>query len=236
MLDMGGFTEPGVPVLADPGTRRWDQFMDLRDAGATKLSFSRSGIIGLPLGSATAPPLIFGAASPPPGIYGTNTSISFSIAGAGAFGISTVSGVQMGALLLGWGSSFGVVDLALNRDASDILAQRRTTVAQTWRLYNTYTDASNYERLSAVAASAADFKLIPEAAGTGTLRGLQLGVSGGKLGFYGTTAIVKPAALTAADATTVDVVYGAEESGVINNLRTRVNELESKLQALGLLT
>lgn len=36
MLDMAGFAEAGVPVLADPGTRRWDQFMDLRSAGASK--------------------------------------------------------------------------------------------------------------------------------------------------------------------------------------------------------
>lgn len=43
-------------------------------------------------------------------------------------------------------------------------------------------------------------------------------------------------ALTAADASVVDAVYGAEEVAVINNLRTRVNELEAALQANGLLT
>lgn len=41
------------------------------------------------------------------------------------------------------------------------------------------------------------------------------------------------AALTAADASVVDATYGAEESGVINNLRTRLNELESRIKALG---
>lgn len=44
-----------------------------------------------------------------------------------------------------------------------------------------------------------------------------------------------PAALTAADAGVVDATYGAEESAVITNLRTRVNELEAALRALGLL-
>lgn len=39
------------------------------------------------------------------------------------------------------------VDLALNRDAADTLAQRRSTNPQSFRVYNTYTDASNYERL-----------------------------------------------------------------------------------------
>jgi hypothetical protein len=48
---------------------------------------------------------------------------------------------------LTWGSS-GVsgVDLIVARDAADTLAQRRTTNPQTFRIYNTYTDASNYER------------------------------------------------------------------------------------------
>ncbi|NDC18692.1 MAG: hypothetical protein EBZ87_00270 [Microbacteriaceae bacterium] len=51
--------------------------------------------------------------------------------------------------VFGWNSTnlgTGTFDLNLARDASDILAQRRSTNAQTFRLYNTYTDASNYER------------------------------------------------------------------------------------------
>lgn len=43
-------------------------------------------------------------------------------------------------------------------------------------------------------------------------------------------------AMTAADAATVDAVYGAEEAGVINNIRTRVNEIEAKLRSLGIIT
>jgi len=37
-------------------------------------------------------------------------------------------------------------DVQLARDAADTLALRRSTNAQTFRVYNTYTDASNYER------------------------------------------------------------------------------------------
>lgn len=37
-------------------------------------------------------------------------------------------------------------DVVLNRDAANILAQRNGTNAQAYRLYNTYTNASNYER------------------------------------------------------------------------------------------
>ena len=38
------------------------------------------------------------------------------------------------------------IDLNLFRDAANTFAQRNGTNAQTYRLYNTYTDASNYER------------------------------------------------------------------------------------------
>lgn len=70
----------------------------------------------------------------------------------------------------------------------------------------------------------------------GTTTGTKIGTATAqKIGFYNATPVVQPTALTTADAGTVDGTYGAEEQGVIENLRTRVNELETKLQALGLL-
>jgi len=55
---------------------------------------------------------------------------------AGGFGWSYVAG------------STNTADLKLLRDAAGTLAQRNGTNAQTYRLYNTYTDASDYERTS----------------------------------------------------------------------------------------
>lgn len=69
-----------------------------------------------------------------------------------------------------------------------------------------------------------------------SLNDVSIGSTGGKAGFYGTTPITKPAALTAPDASTVDGTYGAEEAAVLANVRTRVNELETKLKALGLIS
>lgn len=43
------------------------------------------------------------------------------------------------------------------------------------------------------------------------------------------------AALTASDTSTVDTTYGQEEADVINNLRQRLNEVESRLSTFGLL-
>lgn len=65
-------------------------------------------------------------------------------------------------------------DLILTRDAANTLAQRNGTSAQAFRVYNTYTDASNYER-AALVWSANTFTITSEAvAGTGVTRTLQL--------------------------------------------------------------
>jgi len=67
-------------------------------------------------------------------------------------------------------------DVVLNRDSADVLAQRNGANAQTSRIYGTYTDASNYERLSISANSTAAY-IIAEKAGTGTARDLYLGAN-----------------------------------------------------------
>jgi hypothetical protein len=59
---------------------------------------------------------------------------------------------------------------------------------------------------------------------------------GSKVGFFGTAPVAKPTALTAANAETIDTTYGEQEKKTIENLRTRVNQLEEKLKSLGLLS
>lgn len=69
---------------------------------------------------------------------------------------------------LGFGSSVPAGgDLYLRRDAANVLAQRRTTNAQTFRWYRTFTDASNYER-GALQTAAGQMIIAAETAGTGT--------------------------------------------------------------------
>jgi hypothetical protein len=80
-----------------------------------------------------------------------------------AYGFASVTNLQANYSIL--------PDLNLLRDDADILAQYRGTNAQTYRIYNTYTDASNYERLS-IAWSANVMTIGTEAAGTGTQRNL----------------------------------------------------------------
>jgi len=57
-------------------------------------------------------------------------------------------------------------DTVLRRDAADTLAQRRTTNAQTFRCYGTYTDANNYVR-AALSSNSTAVTLAAETAGTG---------------------------------------------------------------------
>ena len=51
----------------------------------------------------------------------------------------------------------------------------------------------------------------------------------------GTIELKQLTALTAAVASTVDTTYGTEEAAVINNLRTRLGEVEARLKTLGIL-
>ena len=68
-------------------------------------------------------------------------------------------------------------DVYLERDAADILAQRRRTNPQALRLYNTYTDDLNYERFALRWSGTAMF-LMTERAGTGLARQLIMGTVG----------------------------------------------------------
>lgn len=68
----------------------------------------------------------------------------------------------------------GTQDVQLFRDAASVLALRTGTAAQTFRLYRTFTDASNYERLGFIATRTTRFAIAAENAGTGAARSLEI--------------------------------------------------------------
>jgi hypothetical protein len=125
------------------------------------------------------------------GVYKRATgAVDVTLQGNNALDIQYNPGVSrsyvgMGALMaLGWASTndpgASVPDLTLVREATGVLAQRggtpgvgHGTDAQTFRLYNTYTDASNYERVT-LTWSANSAYLQTENAGTGVARNLRL--------------------------------------------------------------
>ena len=77
----------------------------------------------------------------------------------------------------GAASNTGTSDLLLLRDATQTLAQRNGTNPQVFRLYNTYTDASNYERGKIEWASNV-LRIGTEKAGTGSARALEFQTDG----------------------------------------------------------
>lgn len=89
----------------------------------------------------------------------------------GGLYISNTTGTRVNSTAyFGWTNSnaySGTLDLALYRDAADVLAQRRTTNAQTFRVYRSYTDGSNYSRWT-VKWNTSTAILHAEGAGTGT--------------------------------------------------------------------
>lgn len=64
-------------------------------------------------------------------------------------------------------------DTLIARDAANTLALRNSTNTQTFRVYNTFTDSSNYERGS-IAWAANLFTISAENAGTGSNRGISI--------------------------------------------------------------
>jgi hypothetical protein len=78
----------------------------------------------------------------------------------------------------------GTQDVQLFRDAASVLALRTGTTAQTFRIYNTYTDASNYER-GFFRWNANVLEIGAEKAGTGSNRDFKILTSVGYATFSG---------------------------------------------------
>ena len=119
---------------------------------------------------------------------GSDPATIFSVRDDGTMAVNTItwggSTLQAGFITVDGAASIrflnsGSPNTQLHTGGNDTLEQRRTTNAQTFRLYNTFTDASNYERAS-VGWASNRFSMIVEAAGTGTARGALLRVGTGQ--------------------------------------------------------
>jgi hypothetical protein len=95
------------------------------------------------------------------GLWGVTNGADWAVRSTGAFAWSATTDAS------------SVVDTKLYRDAAHTIAQRFTTNPQEFRIYNTYTDASNYERAS-LKWNSNIFEIASEAAGTGTQREIKL--------------------------------------------------------------
>ena len=159
--------------------------MDLQVGLVSKASITKGGQIASGFGFTYAQPHFYDStfgissgfqivSSQGVAVYGGNSAI-WGVDNGAAIGMRLSSHIP-----LGWTSSHALSnnpDVALFRDAAGILAQRNTTNTQAFRVYNTYTDASNYERVS-IGQSAGAFRILAENLGSGTTaRQLQIGTN-----------------------------------------------------------
>ena len=89
---------------------------------------------------------------------------------AAFFGSDDTAFVLPSTSAIAWATTatgLGTDDLRLYRDAASTLAQRSGATAQVSRVYRTFTDAANYERV-ALQSGAGYFEVAAETAGTGT--------------------------------------------------------------------
>jgi hypothetical protein len=137
--------------------------MDLQVGGTSQFKVSKIGDITIPNTGAVL--------APSGGVVqiGGNTRST-----TGAAGFS--NGLRIGgvATLSFADSIYNTSDVYLLRDGlANTLAQRNATNPQAFRVYNTYTDASNYERVNLTwQTSVARWQ--SEAAGTGTVRNMEI--------------------------------------------------------------
>ena len=132
------------------------------------------GTLKFPDGTAAAPSIAF-ASVPGSGWYKDSTTSVIFVSSASERDVrfSNTSVLLHAGIPLAWadGDVLGTADLFIRRDAANTLAQRNETNAQTFNLYHTYTDASNYERAGFQALSGGAFRVnYGQAAGTGTSR------------------------------------------------------------------
>ena len=151
--------------VTDTASNAASLLMDLQVGGTSRMRVDKIGNVTFP-NSSTTPPSVAGVG---------NWAGTLGIFGASGTLAATVSSLTINlssAYSLGWNS-----DTTIFRDAAGILAQRNGVNAQTSRIYNTYTDASNYER-GVVAWASNVLRIGTEKAGTGTARNVELQYDG----------------------------------------------------------
>ena len=116
----------------------------------------------------------------PAGNSDAGITIAATNAGGGAR-LTFSDGLQLG--------NQGTFDVILRRDAANTLAQRNGVNAQAFNLYNTYTDASNYER-GFMRFVSNTLRIGTEKLGTGTAQALELHTDGVARLTLATTGIV----------------------------------------------
>lgn len=178
----------GTPTLikanvTDTASNASSLLMDLQVGGSSRFRVAKNGTF------------VFGSSSVETHTISTNRAnsaiLGLSSDGGGSWWLGPTTGYTIrsrtgagtaidGRIPFGFSptsATYDNIDTRLYRDDADTLAQRRSTNPQTFRIYNTYTDASNYER-GKLEWSSNIFRIGTEKAGTGIARTLELQANG----------------------------------------------------------
>lgn len=117
------------------------------------------------------------------------TSGSFAV--TSTFNATMWNGGQIGWTASGAVTGTSTFETGFARDGAGLIAARASTTAHDLRIYNTYTNSSNYER-GHIGWQSNVFTIGSYALGTGTLRSIALGVTGNLIGIFGATPIARP--------------------------------------------
>ena len=200
----GGGAFTGIKLnVTDGGSTAGSLLMDLQVGGASRFSVAKAGTIQVP-GVSEQSLLATGAAGGNAAIrwrtgnrlvFSSGDNVSYIAIEAAAIwlaGLNRLISISSGVVRFtnytdtGYAQvqadSFSLqTDTILARDAANTLAQRNSTAAQAFNLYNTYTDASNYERGFMRFVSNV-LEIGAEKLGTGTARKVKIKTSGSGTG------------------------------------------------------
>ena len=167
----GTWNTSGTPTafklnVTDTASNASSLLMDLQVGGSSVFNVTKAGAVTVRQGGYNNYSLRFGTS----GCYLYSGGASnFTIIGSGGNGVFQADNTTFAYIGIG-GSS----DAYIYRDAANTLAQRNSTNAQTFRLYRTYTDASNYERLGFLTTNTTRYTITSQNAGTGSARSLEV--------------------------------------------------------------
>jgi hypothetical protein len=248
----------GTPTLikanvTDTASNANSLLMDLRTGGVSRFRVTKDGWVRTPYLQLYSVPKIAAENVLTQAIVyvGYAHSLRLGVNEVPRVEVDPISGLGIG-VAAGGGMNNGVW---LINDAAQTLAQRNAGNAQTFRIYNTFTDASNYER-GKLEWSSNVFRIGTEKAGTGSARALELQTDGTTRLTIGTAGLFTIAdALDIAVGTTTGTKIGTattQKLGFFNatpvvqptavadatdaaSVITQLNALLSRMRTLGLI-
>lgn len=174
------FTDATYDIGKSGVTRPRDGFFSRDVVAGTSLSTAGNLYLSSKVYTNTDPAIRmnFGSGSAG-GIYGSNGVVGFASASTAFFDSqSTRTAISNGAAFAWANSSAQTITATtfLYSPAAGTVAQRNSTNAQCYQLFNTYTSATNIELMQMRGVAAANFELGPmKGSAGGTLRGLTIG-------------------------------------------------------------